>query len=369
MENTFHPNDALNHPFSISHEFNTRNKLIKYFNQNGYSDRYGHTLQHRIFDRDLPHIMEFLDILQNEEQWTNWAGNIETEQTTQKPHDERQEQYDMINWMRNIETEQTTQKPHDERQEQYDMINWMKNIETEQTTQKPHDERKREYDRKNSPEEKYKNYLNTGFEKLTQYVQDITQHDVEWINLEPTSRFQHELYLPDIQSQLLNSVKSLLGLINADVAYVFEYQIVNENGDTQNRCIHLTPQNTQLIIDLLENRGLLITEDVEHFDPYEDENIPFPSWAIIKQFKIRRHIDRFGNEPTDRFRPKEYTGERKQWTPRGGNFFRWFASPKLPMKLLEQLKRYQIISRKEKGIKTILKDSCAIYAWYSKRNS
>ena len=156
MNNTFSENNALNHPFSISHGFNSRNKLIKYLNQNGYPDIYGHTLQHRIFNRDLPHIMEFLDILQTDErrlnlveQWLNW-----------------------MNWMRDIEVEPTTQKPHYERQEQFDMMNWMKNIEAESTTQKSHDERKREYDRKNRPSEKYKSYLNTAFERLNSYRTD-----------------------------------------------------------------------------------------------------------------------------------------------------------------------------------------------------
>ena len=137
--------------------------------------------------------------------------------------------------------------------------------------------------------------------------------------------------------------------------------MTDDNGESITKQIHLTPQNTKLIVDLLENRGLIIS-DVEHFDPYEDEDLPFPSWAIIKAFRVIRFGDRYPDraDPMNRFQPRDFTGERKKTTHRGGNFFRWFASDKLPKEIIDWLKRYQIITRK--GNKTILKDSCAIYA-------
>ena len=336
---------VLNHPFAVSSVLTNKNRLINYLNQHGYNERYGRNLYYQNFNRELPHIAEFLDSLQQEEELTKWLKNVEVEQTTQKPHDVRQEQYDMMNWMKNVEVEEPTQKPHDERVEYAigeDINTMFKEPE---------------------PVEEYKGYLGIAFRKMEQYVSDETQHDVDWINLEPTASFQlNEKELKDIETQLLSLLRELLGTMKTDTSYVFEYQIVDEKGKIQNRFVHLSPQNTKILVDLLKDRGLIIS-DVEHFDPYEDEDLPFPSWAIIKQFKIRRHSDRFGKAPTDRFKPRQFTGERKQWTPRGGNFFRWFASSKLPKKLLDWLKRYQIITREEKDAKKILKDSCAVYAF------
>ena len=106
---------VLNHPFAVSSALTNKNRLINYLNQHGYNQRYGRNLYYQNFTRELPHIAEFLDNLQQEEELTNWLKNVEVEQTTQRPHDERQEQYDMMNWMQTVEVEEPTQRPHSER--------------------------------------------------------------------------------------------------------------------------------------------------------------------------------------------------------------------------------------------------------------
>ena len=87
---------VLNHPFAVSSVLTNKNRLINYLNQHGYNERYGRNLYYQNFNRELPHIAEFLDSLQQEEELTKWLKNVEVEQTTQKPHDVRQEQYDRI---------------------------------------------------------------------------------------------------------------------------------------------------------------------------------------------------------------------------------------------------------------------------------
>ena len=86
-------NNPLTHTYAMEHGLDTKNKLINFLNQHGYRERYGNPLYYRIYSRELPRIWEFLDELQWEE-LRNWMMNIETEQTTQKPHDERKREYD-----------------------------------------------------------------------------------------------------------------------------------------------------------------------------------------------------------------------------------------------------------------------------------
>ena len=320
---------------TVPQSFRTKRELIDYCNQHGYAEKYGHALTYYYLNKERNKVDEFLDALRNDMEFLQWMNNVEVEEPTQKPHEMREAEYNIVEGPKSLFKE-----PDDV--SEFDI---------------------------------FTNYLEDAFEKLAQYVADENLHDVDWVNLEPTVSFQsNEKVLGVIQEKLLSLLRTLLETIKTDKSYMFEYQVVDEKGNTQNRFIHLTPENTKLMADLLKDRGLIIS-DVKHFDPYEDEDLPFPSWAIIKQFKIRRHLDRFGKAPTDRFKPRQFTGERKlrnlaasengrkQWTPRGGNFFRWHASSELPKALLDQLKRYQIITKQEKDAKKILKDSCAIYAF------
>ena len=284
----------------VPQTFRTKRELIDYCNQHGYAEKYGHALSYYYLKKERNSVDEFLDALRNDMEFLQWMNNVEVEEPTQKSHENREVEYNIVEGLKSLFHEPDVVSDFDI----------------------------------------FTNYLEGAFEKLTQYVTDENLQDVDWVNLEPTVTFQsNEKVLGVIQEKLLTLLRTLLGSITTDKSYMFEYQVVDEKGNTQNRFIHLTPENTKLLSDLLKNRGLIIS-DVEHFDPYEDEDLPFPSWAIIKQFKIRRHIDRFGKDPADRFKPRQFTGERKQRTPRGGNFFRWHASSKLPKAILNQLKRY-----------------------------
>ena len=79
------------------------------------------------------------------------------------------------------------------------------------------------------------------------------------------------------------------------------------------------------------------------------------------KFTIFKFQDLYHHDPNEKYKPREY-GKlmRKKSTTRGGGFFKWHASLKLPKPILVQLRRYQIRTRGYS--KEMLKDSCAVYA-------
>ena len=76
--------DPLNHPFAVSNSLNNKNRLFIFLNQHGYKEHYGHPVYYQNYNKELPHVLEFLDALQAEEELRNWMRNVEVEQTTQR---------------------------------------------------------------------------------------------------------------------------------------------------------------------------------------------------------------------------------------------------------------------------------------------
>ena len=348
------PFTLLRHPLLAFQNFRNKSQLIQYCNEHGYEQRFGHKLTYYRLTRYPNEVQQFLNELQEEMDFQRFASQVEVEAPTQRPHHERQEQYDTNNWMSTVEVQAPTQRPHSVRELEYNISGVLDTL-FDEAQAKEIEELKQTFDQ-------YMTSLDEAYRKQSEYVHNTSQRESEWINLEPTVSFQaKEDELNAIKEKLLTKTRELFSTMKTDTAYVFQYQLVDDQGNTDTRDIQLTQRNTKAVLELLENRGLLIS-DAEHFEAYEDEELKLPSWAIIKHFRILRYTDRYphSKSPTDRYKPRKFTGERKKWSHRGGSFFRWFVSYKYPTELLRYLKRLQILTRK--NTKKLLKDSCVVYA-------
>ena len=104
----------------------------------------------------------------------------------------------------------------------------------------------------------YERDLDEGFELMSQYILG-ERPDSEWIDLEWTASIQNR---PDkldaVQQKLMTSLRALFSNMKTDTSYVFEYIVVDDKGRELRKFVHLTPQNTKIVADLLQNRPRLI---------------------------------------------------------------------------------------------------------------
>ena len=213
----------LSHPIAIANNLTNKHRLFTFLNNRGYRERYNRTVSYYNYTQELAHMQEFLDALQQEEELTNWLNSIEVEQTTQRPHHERQEQYDTNNWLSTVEVEAPTQRPHEEREREHNIregLQWL------------FDEARNE-DFFNRDVEEHERQLDEGFEQLKQYINDETLTQPNWIDIEWTALLQDK---PDkltaIQNKLLESLRSLFANMKTDKHYLFQYKVINDRGET-----------------------------------------------------------------------------------------------------------------------------------------
>ena len=134
---------------------------------------------------------------------------------------------------------------------------------------------------------------------------------------------------------------------------------MDENGKLMTKNIHLTPNNLNVLLNLLDEKGLEVAPVDWSGINSDEEYLPFPSWSILHSFRVVRFKDVYGVEPLDKFKPRNYS-VRKPTTTKGVQFFRWWLKDDVPKIIRKQLERYQILSRKSP--KKLLKDSCFIYS-------
>ena len=136
------------HPIIVSNNLNNRARIISFVNERGYRSVYGHYLSYRNFDRDIPRLLSFLDGIQNENEFQEWAANVEVGEQTQRPHQQRELRHNIAQEIEDLAYSIQTKE----------FFN--KDIET------------------------YTKKIDDGFERLSLYVQDDKLQNPEWLDLE-----------------------------------------------------------------------------------------------------------------------------------------------------------------------------------------
>ena len=122
----------------------------------------------------------------------------------------------------------------------------------------------------------YENKLVDDIDKAIAYVSNLVKESHRII-LELTASIQNKAEKHEkVKHDLLPRRQAVFRVMKSDTPYLFEYTVGNDQGQNQKHFFTLTLNNTKLCMVLLKDGGLLITV-VEHFDPYEDEDLPFPS--------------------------------------------------------------------------------------------
>ena len=340
--------DPLSHPYCKRHYINTLKHLLYHINDKLKPAKdYTYYTARRYPER----ILEALDELQDMETMMR----LRTEETTQVPHDERLHNYQEVQALMNLPAEETTQVPHDERQRTYNDMQMLLTMPPDFLTKKPElieeQEERLKYEQQGDLEEQ--------FEGIEEYM-DGKRNKPPYIDLEWTAKYdKNDPIIRDVSGCIKHWLEEWLKRTTSDRHYIFRYTILDEHGEEKTRNIHLTPDNIRMLLELLDNNG--VVQENEKFDPYEDEELPIPSWSLIMKCTILKFQDAYGHDPTDKYKPRDYTKlMRKKSITRGGGFFRWYASDKLPQQVKEQLRRYQIRARRSSN--DILQESCAVYA-------
>ena len=332
-------------------EITNRYQLIKFLKENHFEDEYGKIYYANLLGHDR-NIREFLDRL-------GFLRRMPIEEVRQVPSETRKFLRDeILQDFANIEPQEQTQKSHEERQTLRDFGN----IEINEPTQKSHEERKALYE-----DRKLKENIDKPFKPLFEYVENHNTNNPEYVDLEFIETVKEEK-LKEATDHFTKRLKELFSKMKGEV-YLFQFTILNDKGDKIQRSFILSQQNTKELFKQLEEHGLSVLDKADnegvnkiiYSDP-TDEMSRIPSFGIMSSFRVLRYSDRYGHDPSQKQEKQE--GERKKNERQSGGFFRWFAIDILPKSLLNQLKRYQILTRKDfegKG-NNVLKDSCAVYA-------
>ena len=171
------PLSLLRHPLLALENYRHKTELIRYCNANGFKQRYGYELTPWRLNRHPEVVQEFLDSIQQELEFQQFASQVEVAPTTQRPHEERELEYNLSGMMQALFEEPQPETPPAYKQ----------------------------------PLDDYLTYLDNGQQKLLDYINDETQHDVDGIDLEPTVAFQtNPDQLTAVQDKLQDVLRRVL---------------------------------------------------------------------------------------------------------------------------------------------------------------
>ena len=344
--------DPFQHPYVIKHQCHYIKDILELLNSKLKPAK---EFTRYVYNRYPERIIEALDKCQAmdmEKKELKRLLQLPIEEPTQVPHDVRLEQRQLLD----VPIEETTQVPRDIRLPRYELLKRMEEQDNLRQRVLTAQENQEWDERVAHRREWYITMMQLA--DIDDYIEG-KRDAPPMVNLEWTAKYDRtDDNIRMLMEDLKEWLEDWLHKTSSDRNYIFQYVILDETGKEQTRNIHLTPANISKLLELLDTNG--IAQDEEHYDPYEGEELPIPSWALIMRFTIKKFQDVYGHDPNDKYKPKEYGKLRKKTATRGGGFFRWFASEKLPIPIIQQLIRYQI--RCKHGDKSVLKDSCAVYA-------